>query len=176
MTITAAGRIIPQEHANNAHAHFHLSFSSSLHMHPIYGPFYFISSNMHLSPTSRGIALHSNLILPSKSKTCCKTFRSTEDLKRCDAYFWDYLRKKSMSSVIDVYYLLSAMNGSLLTLSDFFRLQWMSERGLFSPHFFWYNELYLSVGKITGFILFIYLLAALRLSDDFSKQHFCTFH
>lgn len=70
---------------------------------------------------------------------------------------------RSMFSFIAVYlsyYLLSAMNASLLTLSDFFRLDEVddSEMGLFSPHFFWHNKLCLSEGniKIKRFILFIY--------------------
>lgn len=89
-------------------------------MHPIYGPFYFISSNMHLSPTCRGIALRSNLIPPSKSKKCCKTFRSTVDLKRCDAYFWDYLRKKNQCLLLlmfTIFYLQWAEVSSLCLIS-----------------------------------------------------------
>lgn len=57
------------------------------------------------------------------------------------------------------------MNGSLLTLSDFFRLGEVddSEMGLFSTHFFWHNKLYLSEGKIKiKSVYFIYLFNLLH--------------
>lgn len=130
--MAAACRIIPQEHAiqkhtNNAHAHFHPSFPFSLHMHPIYGPFYFISSNMHLSPTRRGIFLLSNLIPPSKSNTCCKTFLSTLDLKWCDTHFLDQCFLSLPFTYLTIFY-LQWMQVFLLCLISLGWMKWMTVR------------------------------------------------